>query len=73
MARPKHLTGNINHEDLTSVVANIHENAQFVTNDIAKNLGRHDLLFRRAQFLSNKAQELLWAIEQHSNKEIEND
>ena len=70
MARPKFLTGKINHEDLTGMVANIHENLQFVANDIARNLGRHDLLFRRAQFLSDKTNELLWTIEEHNNKEI---
>ena len=70
MARPKFLTGKVNYEDLTGMVSNIHENLQFVANDIARNLGRHDLLFRRAQFLSDKTNELLWTIEGHNNKEI---
>ena len=67
MARPTFLTGKINQEDLTSIVSNTIDNMQFVANDLARNLGKQHILYRRAIFITNKTNELLWAIEEHKN------
>jgi hypothetical protein len=63
MNKPR-LQHNLNKEELVNLTSNLGENSQYITNQIAKNIGKHPLLYRRARTITEKIGELLLLIEE---------
>lgn len=55
----------LNKEELVNYTSALNENALFIQTLIANNIGKHPLLYRRARTITDKIQELLFAIEEY--------
>jgi hypothetical protein len=63
MNKPR-LQHNLNKEQLVNLTSMLNEKSQYITNQIAKNIGKHPLLYRRARTITEKIGELLVIIEE---------
>lgn len=63
MNKPR-LQHNLNKEELVNLISMLGGKSQYITNQIAKNIGKHPLLYRRARTITEKIGELLLLIEE---------